>query len=41
MSDWQNADRQNIGMYKGFIRLTVVSSTLIIIALVLMAITLL
>lgn len=41
MSDWQRADHQNLGMYRGFIRLSVISTIVIVIALVIMAATLL
>ena len=41
MSDWQRADHQNLGMYRGFIRLSVVSTVAIVFALIIMAATLL
>ncbi len=41
MSDWQGADRQNLGMYKGFIRLTVVAGAAVIVTLIVLAIWLL
>lgn len=41
MSDWQNAELQNLGMYRGFIRLVVIASVLIAVTLAVMAIALL
>ena len=41
MSDWQHADHQNLGMYRRFIRITMVSTVVVVIALIVMAITLL
>jgi hypothetical protein len=41
MSDWHNADHQNLGTYRGFLRLVVSAATVIALALAIMAITLL
>jgi hypothetical protein len=41
MSDWHSADHQNLGMYRRFVRIAVVSAAIIAFALALMAMTLL
>jgi len=36
-NDWQNAEAQNLRMYRGFMRLTLVSTVLIAIGLIVLA----
>ena len=40
MSDWHNADHQNLGTYRGFIRMSVVGTIVVVLALIVMTITL-
>ena len=41
MSEWQNADRQNLGTYRGVMRLFLVATGLVVLALIVLALTLL
>ncbi|MGH6717902.1 MAG: hypothetical protein ACREER_01170 [Alphaproteobacteria bacterium] len=41
MSEWHKADQQNLATYRRFSRLTVVSMAVVIVALIVMALTLL
>ena len=36
-NDWQNAEAQNLRMYRGFMRLAMVSTVLIVISLIVIA----
>ncbi|MBM3584818.1 MAG: aa3-type cytochrome c oxidase subunit IV [Alphaproteobacteria bacterium] len=40
MSDWHNAEHQNLGTYRGFIRMSVVGPIVVVLSLIIMAITL-